>query len=119
MQARQFSINLGGVLIVTSVVGILIYLCWALLNQEMPITNKDALMMIIGVVLAKFSDIVAWFFGGSAENKKQSETIDKLADTAKTTAQTAQAAIPNAHPDVTLQPGQTATVEAVPDDTQS
>lgn len=108
-QARQAAINFGGILIVISTVGMLVYLCWGLLNREMPLTNKDAMMLVIGVLLAKYSDIVAWFFGGSADNKRQTETIETLAATAKTAGEALTA---NVDPGIELKPGESVTVAA-------
>ena len=109
---RQAALNVSGGILVVATLGLLGYLCWGLIHREIAINNKDAMMLVLGVLLAKYSDLIAFFFGGSSQTKRQTETIDKLAET----AQAAQAALPtNGKPDVVIEPGQTATVSAQDD----
>jgi len=106
---RQTAINVSGGILVIATLALLAYLCWGLIHREIALNNKDAMMLVLGVLLAKYSDLIAFFFGGSSEAKRQSETIEKLADTANQVAS-------NGHskPDVVIEPGQTATVKADP-----
>lgn len=106
-QLRQIALNISGAILVVATIGFLGYLCWGLVNKEIALNNKDAMMLVLGVFLAKYSDLIAYFFGSSSTNKRQSETLDKMADTAKTVA---QAAAPPA-PSIGLSPGEQVTVE--------
>jgi hypothetical protein len=108
--ARQLALNISGAALVVSTLGMLGYVGWGLMNKEMALNNKDAMMLFLGVLLAKYSDLIAFFFGSSASSKKQSETIDKLAETTRT----AQELPPPAKADksVSLDPGETVEVKA-------
>lgn len=105
---RQLALNVSGGILVVATLGFLSYLCWGLVNREISLNNKDAVMMVLGVFLAKYSDLIAFFYGSSSGHKKQSETIDKLA----TTAAAAQEALTPSNPTVRLEPGESATVKA-------
>lgn len=106
-QLRQIALNVSGAILVMSTIGFLGYLCWGLVNKEIALNNKDAMMLVLGVFLAKYSDLIAYFFGSSSTNKRQAETLDKMADTARTVS---QAAIPP-QPTIPLSPGDSVTVE--------
>jgi hypothetical protein len=108
--ARQLALNISGAALVVSTLGMLGYVGWGLMNKEMALNNKDAMMLFLGVLLAKYSDLIAFFFGSSASSKKQSETIDKLAETTRT-AQEMPAPV-KADTTVTLEAGESATVKA-------
>jgi predicted CDP-diglyceride synthetase/phosphatidate cytidylyltransferase len=103
---RQAALNVSGGILVASTMGFLAYLCWGLVNREIALNNKDAMMLVLGVLLAKYSDLIQYFFGSSSSNKKQAETISALADTAKTVAQTAAPT-----PSMSVSPGEQVTVE--------
>lgn len=106
--ARQLALNVSGGCLVIATLGFLAYLCWGLLNKEIAMNNKDAMMLVLGVFLAKYSDLIAFFYGSSQTNKRQADTIDKLAST----AQVAQDALTPPQPTVRLDPGESATVKA-------
>lgn len=106
--ARQLALNVSGGCLVIATLGFLAYLCWGLLNKEIAMNNKDAMMLVLGVFLAKYSDLIAFFYGSSQTNKRQADTIDKLAST----AQVAQEALTPSPPTVRLDPGESATVKA-------
>lgn len=107
----QESLNIAGSFVAFGLVSILGFVTWALVFVAIPEANENALTLLIGILSANVGMVVGYFFGSSVNNKKQSEAI---ADMAKT-AQAAGAALPSA-PDatVTLQPGDTAKVTAVP-----
>lgn len=109
---RQTSLNIAGSAIGIGLVVILGFMSWALVYRQVPAENETGLSILLGILSAQVSMVVGFYFGSSASTKKQAETIDKMADTAKTAAQTAQAASPTAVPDLVLDPGQTATVQA-------
>ena len=60
-----------GALIVIAFFGT-IYL---LARIEMPISNKDLLLMVIGALVAKFSDVVNYFFGSSKGSSDKNELL--------------------------------------------
>lgn len=78
-EVRQAALNVSGGLLVIATVSMLAYLGWALVNKEVSINNKDALMLLLGALIAKYGDLVGFFFGSSAGSKKQAETIEKQA----------------------------------------
>lgn len=87
--ARQIALNVSGAALVCATLAMLGYLGWGLMNKEVALNNKDAMMLFLGVLLAKYSDLIHFFFGSSSGSKKQAETIEKQAST----IQTAQAAL--------------------------
>jgi hypothetical protein len=105
-EARQVALNVSGGLLVVATVVFLGYFSWGILNKEIPISNRDAVMLVLGGLLAKYSDLISYFFGSSHTNKQQTETLDKMADAAKTVAQTAAPT-----PTVAVSPGEQVTVE--------
>jgi len=109
---RHDVLNFAGSLIAIGLVAILGFLSWALVYVTVPAENESALNLVIGILSAQVGIVVGFFFGTSFANKRQTETIDKLADTTKA-AQTA--ALPSSPPAVTLAPGEQATVAAAED----
>lgn len=109
---RQLALNVSGGLLVASTLIMLGYVGWGLMNKEVALNNKDAMMLFLGVLLAKYSDLIAFFFGGSSQSKKQAETINKQADAIITAQASPAPATPDAT--VTIEPGETATVKADP-----
>lgn len=105
--ARQLALNVSGGCLVIATLGFLAYLCWGLLNKEIAMNNKDAMMLVLGVFLAKYSDLIAFFYGSSQTNKRQADTIDKLAST----AQVAQDALTPGKPTIPVSPGESVTVK--------
>jgi hypothetical protein len=99
--------GLSGVLIV-----IVAALLWALFQADMPAGNRDAIMLVIGALLIRLSDVYTYYFsGGGAAGAKKDATISTLA----TTAQAAQAALPSADPgSIVLKEGDAAGVTATP-----
>ncbi len=105
---RQESLNIAGAAIGIGLVGIMGFLSWALVYVTVPADNETAMNVLLGILSSQVSMVVGFYYGSSSTNKRQSDTIDKLAETAKTVT---QAAMPTP-PAVTLQPGESATVEA-------
>lgn len=79
--ARQIALNVSGAALVCATLAMLGYVGWGLMNKEMALNNKDAMMLFLGVLLAKYSDLIAFFFGSSATSKKQAEAIEKQVET--------------------------------------
>lgn len=107
---RQVVINLAATGIAIGLLVMLSYALHRLSSQEVPTANRDALMVVIGILSANFATVVNFFFGSSAEAKKQTEAIGDLASTAKA-AQAALAPISEV-PDITIPPGDKVTVKA-------
>ena len=109
---RQLALNVSGAALVIATLGMLGYVGWGLMNKEMSLNNKDAMMLFLGVLLAKYSDLIAFFFGSSAASKKQAETIDKLADTTRTAQELPAPVKPDKS--IGLEAGETVEVKADP-----
>lgn len=111
---RQDVLNIAGSGIALGLVSILGFMAWALVYVAIPADNREPLLMLLGILSTQVGIVVGFYFGSSSQAKKQAETIDKLADTAKTTAETAHNVhtIASPMPDVSLKSGQTVTVEA-------
>lgn len=104
---RQSAINLIGGVLSIFIAGCLAYSLYALVNREIPNSNRDAFMVILGLIGGNINTIFNWFFGSSQDSKKQTEAIASQAETIKT----AQAALtPNVNT-VPIAPGETVTVE--------
>lgn len=73
MKAKEIYMYVLGAMIV---LGIFI-LTWFFLYKEMPIGNKDIMLMLIGAMLAKFSDVVAYFFGSSKGSTDKNDLLYK------------------------------------------
>lgn len=106
--SNRTAINWIGFAIAAANTALLFYLCWGLFNRQFNVEIKDPLMLVLGAIVAKHGDILQWAFGSSSQAKKQSETIDKLADTTKT----AQAAALPPAPSIPVGPGESVTVTA-------
>lgn len=48
---------------------------YLLAKVEMPLTNKDLLLIVIGALVAKFGDVVAYFFGSSKGSADKNEIL--------------------------------------------
>lgn len=111
-EARQAFLNLTGGIIGFSLVAILGFMAWSLVYRAIPEENESTLNVLLGILSTQVGMVVGFYFGSSVASKRQTETIDKLAET----AQAAQAALPtNGKPNVVIEPGQTATVSAQDD----
>lgn len=81
-ETRQVALNVSGGLLVAATLIFMAYMVWALMNREIALNNKDIINMVLGVFLAKYSDLISFFFGSSHQNKRQTETIDHLSKAA-------------------------------------
>ncbi len=48
-----------------------------LLTVELPLPNKEMLLIMLGILGAKFSDVVAYFYGSSKGSADKTEIIAK------------------------------------------
>ena len=62
-----------GALIVAGFFAIL----WVMFGKEMPASNKDIGLMVIGALVAKFSDVVNYFYGSSKGSADKTEAMSK------------------------------------------
>lgn len=108
--ARQHSLNIAGAVIGVGLIGILAFVTWALVYIQIPQENHNVLTLVTGILSANVGMVVGFYYGSSVTNKKQAETIDKLAETTMT-AQNMPAPV-NPEPTVRLEPGESATVTA-------
>lgn len=104
MIQKREALNVAGAFVAAGLICILGFVTWALVFAEVPDANQNALTLLIGILSANVGVVVGFFFGSSVTNKKQTDAIEAMAKTAQT------AATPT--PDVTLKPGDTATVAA-------
>ena len=58
------------------IIGFFIIL-YVVFKSEMPQANKDIGLMIIGALVAKFSDVVGYFFGSSKSSADKTEIMNK------------------------------------------
>lgn len=107
---QQDVLNWTGAIVAVGLIAILGFMTWALVMRQVPDENQNALLLLIGNLTGLIGIVVAFYFGSSSQQKKQADTINTLAETAKT-AGTALAT--NASPDaITLKPGESANVAA-------
>jgi hypothetical protein len=81
-----------------------------LFNIQIPDANRDAVMMVLGALLLRLSDVYAFHFNSTASSQKKDQTINKALDTVGVVA-----ALPPAPPHektIPLEPGESVTVEA-------
>jgi hypothetical protein len=50
----------------------------ALLYVPIPPDSKEAVMLVIGSLIASFSTVVGFYFGSSSSSKSKDQTIDTL-----------------------------------------
>lgn len=70
---REIGLYIIGVVVIAGT----LWTLGSLFNKEVPFGNKDALMMILGVLVAKFGTVVDYFFGSS---KGSADKTDALAE---------------------------------------
>lgn len=108
---RQIILNVAGTIIGVGLLVILALCLQALFTHEVPLGNKDALLVVIGMLTTKIGTIVDFFYGNSDTNKKQTETINTLAERASQHEARGKDAL-------NIEVGETATATATPQGTQ-
>lgn len=93
------------------VVGMVFWVMAHILGRDIPATNRDAVMVVLGVLLQRFTDIIGFDFNSSASSAKKDSIIATQAETAKTIASTVAT---NTAPGdtIVLHPGEQATATA-------
>lgn len=107
------ALNIAGAFVGAGLIAILGFVTWALVYVQIPTGNENVFTVLIGILAANVGMVVGFFFGSSATNKKQADTIDKQAATIQE-AQSALAPLGPA-PTVKLDPGEQAVVQASPE----
>lgn len=62
-----------GALIVTG----FFFILYVIFKKALPDGNKDIGLLVIGALIAKFGDVVAYFFGSSKGSADKTEMINK------------------------------------------
>ncbi len=114
---RQEVMNVSGGVVAAGLIGILAFMTWALVYVAVPPANQNALTVLIGILSANVGMVVGFYFGSSQASRKQTDAIQTLASTVGA----AQAALPpvpgaTANADLTLKPGDKATIAASPEE---
>lgn len=60
------------------IVIIVVCLLFVVFSKELPSGNKDIALMVIGALVAKFGDVVAYFFNSSKSSQEKTDIISKL-----------------------------------------
>lgn len=71
---------LGGAVIFTFI-GIVGLLCFHVVPQE----NREELILVVGVIVGSYKDVIGFFFGSTSSSKAKDDTISKLAAAPLTT----------------------------------
>lgn len=81
----------------------------ALFAVDIPDANRDAVMLVLGALLLRMSDVFTYHFNTTASSAIKDQTIKRQADT----TQAAQAALPvveGSTPPIEISPGEVKTV---------
>jgi hypothetical protein len=100
------TLNVTGGMLAVLLTLALWFLLYALVYIKVPDENQNALLIVIGILSTNLTSIVAFYFGSSVGAKRQSETIDTLANTA-------HKAMPHRKGHMTVEPGKHIDVEGV------
>ena len=60
------------------VIGMMAYLCYALVKIEIPPNNREPLLIILGIISTTVSNIIGYYFGSSAGSKNKDEIIKQM-----------------------------------------
>lgn len=112
MIRSQDSLNLAGGAVAIGLLLILAFVAWALVFVSVPNDNQNALSLLLGILSAGVGTIVGFYFGSSAQTKKQADTINTLAQTARTAGAALPGVADAGTTSIELQPGETAKVTA-------
>lgn len=103
--SRDF-LNITGALLALALVVLLGLAMRALLIAPVPASNHDVLLIVLTVLSTNITAIVAFYFGSSASNKKQADTINAQANTIASAA-APQPSTAAAGADAATKPGDT------------
>ena len=103
----QRAINRTATIVACSMMIMLASTIYALVRVDVPASNQNALLVLIGALSTNVTAVVAFFFGSSSGQKAKDATINTLATTASAQASTISPA-----PVVPLGPNESVTVKA-------
>lgn len=89
----------------------------ALFIAEIPLQNKEAILLMLGVLSGSMNQVYGYFFGTSQQQSRSNEIIKSQADTIQTAQTTLSAIAPPGTDTMTIKPGDEAKVEANVDGT--
>lgn len=102
-QARVAAIVAIGLLVITAAATLAVFVV------PIPAKNETIVGQALGTLWSLLGVVVAFFYGTSTGNRKDSDTIATLAQTAQAVQKVLD---PTAKPDVTVAAGETVTVKA-------
>jgi hypothetical protein len=77
MNWKKLGRELGMYIIALVVIGCTLWTLYKLFGVEIPAANRDAIMLVIGAFVSKFSTIVDWFFGSSKGSSEKTEALSE------------------------------------------
>jgi hypothetical protein len=69
-------------LITVAVISVLLILCY----NPVPVTSNDAVMLVLGGLLARMGDIYSYYFGSSEGSQRKTELLKETRDDTSTPA---------------------------------
>jgi len=72
-KGKELYMYLLGIVIVLSIIGVICLLIFF----AMPLINKDVLMVIVGVLAAKFGSVIDYFYGSSKSSADKNAIMAK------------------------------------------
>ena len=103
-------LNLVGGTVALALTVLLGFAIAALVYVEVPTSNQNALLVLIGALTTNVTAIVAFFFSSNVGQRKDAETINTLASTAAKAQEALAPLTPT--PTIPLSAGATVTVKA-------
>ncbi len=74
MKAKDiFQYSLGALIVIA-----ILLLVYVVFTVELPPANKDVALIVIGALVAKFGDVVAYFYNSSKGSAEKTEIISKM-----------------------------------------
>jgi hypothetical protein len=71
--------NVASGIFAALMIGILAFMAYALVYQTIPLSNRDALVYLLGIISANIGQVTSFFFGSSASSRTKDETISRIA----------------------------------------
>jgi len=53
------------------------FILYIVFKTEMPVSNKEIGLLVIGALIAKFGDVVAYFYGSSKGSSDKTDMMNK------------------------------------------
>lgn len=68
------------------VIALVGWVLWSLFIRVIPSENRDAVMMVLGALLLRLSDVYAFHFNSTANSQRKDQTIQKAVETVQEVA---------------------------------